>query len=474
MCKTKIVATIGPVSENPRVLERLIRAGLDVARLNFSHGTHSEMRRIIRDVRNQADRVSRPIGVMQDLQGPRIRLGTLPTEGLALKRGDRITLVPEGTRTSLPEGDILVPTSVPLSPIVKVGDPVLIKDGLVRLKVTSNRAGLVRADVEQGDVLISHQGLNVPESKLPSQLLTAKDLRDLAFGLRQRVDWIALSFVRNAADLRAFRARLPKLGEYRPKVIAKIERREAVENFEEILAEADAVMIARGDLGIELPSAEVPLLQKEFCEQAMAAAKPVIVATQMLESMTQSAQPTRAEVSDVANAVLDGTDAVMLSEETAIGRYPVQAVETMAGIIRQTEAFGSSRRADQAAPSMLDSPALIARTIAELADSDDLAAVVVMSASGRSAELIAGRRPKLPIIALTQSRTAYRQLSLVWGVRPFRLRRYGTLDGMIVAAVRLISKAGAIKVGDRIIVACGHPTGPHGHLNLLKVHTVRS
>lgn len=479
MRQAKIVATIGPASEGKRVLPRLLKAGVNVVRLNFSHGSYAEMRRIIRDVRQWSDQHNQPVGIMQDLQGSRIRLGMLPPRGIALKRGEMVSLVKEDQVSRASGEATILPTKESLDRLVKTGEPILINDGLIRLRVVQVGGGQVLAEVEQGDVVTSHRGINLPRSTMPTSVLTAKDWRDLKFGLAQQVDWLALSFVRTSQDVRTLKRLLPRRGAYRPKVIAKIERQEAVRNFNSILAEADGIMIARGDLGIEIEAEEVPFIQKQFVRQAMSAGKPVIVATQMLESMTANPRPTRAEVSDVANAILDGTDAVMLSGETANGQYPVEAVKTMVKVISQTEAsqfrFTGQSEGDGAPghSGHQTSPALLAHTAAQVVRSGQVEAVVVMSASGTSAGLIAAERPPVPIIALTQNQTARRQMALYWSVTPQFLRRYTALDTLIQATVKLLKQNGSVKKGNRVLIACGHPTGPHGHLNLLKIQTIR-
>lgn len=473
MRQTKIVATIGPASEGSRVLPQLLRAGVDVVRLNFSHGTYQEMTRIVRDVHHQRARLGLPTAIMQDLQGPRIRLGKLPAAGVPVKRGDVVALVYErDLPVTVPEGVIALPVRARLSRIVKRREPIMIQDGLARLRVREVTGTMVIASVEQGYILTSNRGINLPKSTLPDIIITDKDRRDIRFGVRQKVDWIALSFVRDAADVRALRWLLPQRGNYRPKIIAKIERREAVRNFDRILAEADGIMVARGDLGIELPAARVPMLQKQFIDKARAAGKPVVVATQMLESMTVNPQPTRAEVSDVANAILDGTDAVMLSAETATGQFPVKAVKVMAQIIRNAEAASSRQTGDFPVRTAADTPALLTETINTVVQSNHLGAIVVMSSSGRSAQLIAATRPVVPIIALTQNHTTKHQMALLWGVEPHYVRRYDTLDKLIRASVNLLVTRKIVRRRDRIIIACGHPTGPHGELNLLKIQTI--
>ncbi|MBI4122378.1 MAG: pyruvate kinase [Parcubacteria group bacterium] len=477
MKRTKIICTIGPATETIAKIRLLAYAGMNCARLNFSHGDHNHHKMLINAIRNVAGSVEVPIAIIQDLQGPRIRLGELPQDGIPVKRGDTVVLAYEkelgGGR--VPAHTVVLPTQVPIGDIVKKGEPILIKDGLVRLRAIGVSGGVVTAEVEQGDVLTTNRGINLPESDLPDVVLTAKDKKDVAFGIREKIDWFALSFVRNKKDVEALRALLPSEGNYVPKIIAKIERKEAVKNFDEILEAADAIMIARGDLGIELPPEKIPLLQKTFIEKCLAASKPVIVATQMLESMTTNAYPTRAEVSDVANAVIDHTDAVMLSGETSTGSYPVEACRMMAGIIRETEASpydNMSKHTHDRPPIRRGVQRIVAHMAEDVVASDHIRSIVVMSSSGTSARLVASERPEVPIVALTQNEVVRRQLSLSWGVSPYLMKRYDSLDELIKATVKLVKRELKVKKGEKILIASGHPTGPHGSLNLIKIHTV--
>ncbi|MBI2051026.1 MAG: pyruvate kinase [Parcubacteria group bacterium] len=473
MKRTKIICTIGPATEKAATLEKLVKAGMNCARLNFSHGTYEHHSLLIKNVRAVAKKLNEPIAIIQDLQGPRLRLGELPKDGIAVKRGDRVALV-YGKQAKLNParaGMVVLPVQEPLGTMVKEGEAILIKDGLVAMAAVEVHGSMVIAKVEQGDVLTSNRGINLPESNLPDIVITEKDKKDIQFGLKQKVDWLALSFVRNARDIKRLRALLPQKGEYQPRIIAKIERAEAVENFDEILAEADAIMIARGDLGIELPARQIPLLQKKFIELSRRASKPVIVATQMLESMTTNARPTRAEVSDVANAVIDHADCLMLSSETSTGKYPVEACKMMADIITETEESPYDDLPPQEAK-RFTVPSVIAHTADDVTEHDHIRAIIVMSASGHSARLVASERPEVPIVALTQNELVVRQLALSWGISPYLMKRYDNLDTLINASVALVKRELNVKKGENIIIASGHPTGPHGSLNLLKIHTV--
>jgi pyruvate kinase len=473
MKRTKIICTIGPATESVTVLTKLAKAGMNCARLNFSHGTYEHHTMLIKNIRSVAKKLNQPIAIIQDLQGPRIRLGELPEDGVPVKRGEKVALVYEGHSKIKDKraGLTSLPTQEPLGKMVKAGEVILIKDGLVRMRALEVHGSTVIAKVEQGDVLTTNRGINLPESDLPDIVLTDKDKEDVKFGIKQKVDWMALSFVRDANDIEKLKKIVPQKGDYIPKIIAKIERKEAVENFEEILEATDAIMIARGDLGIELPAEEIPLLQKGFIEKCLKAAKPVIVATQMLESMTINARATRAEVSDVANAVIDHADCLMLSGETSTGKYPVEACQLMNDVIEETEASPY----DDMRPHPIERvvvPSIIAHTTDDIVDHDHIKAIIVMSASGTSARLISAERPEVPIIALTQNDITRRQMALSWGVSSYYMKRYDNLDDLINAAIKLVKKEFKIKKNDKVIVASGHPTGPHGSLNLLKIHTV--
>ena len=481
MKNTKIICTIGPATQSPARIKNLIRAGMNCARLNFSHGTYEHHALLIRNIRLCSEKAKETIAIIQDLQGPRMRLGELPDDGIELKRGEKVVLackkpLPRSQAGKAPAQwgtGLALPTQEDLSRIVKKGEIILIKDGLVRLRAESASAGLrIIAKVEQGGVLTSNRGINLPESEIPDIVITAKDKQDLRFGLKQKVDWIALSFVRNASDVKSLRNLFPESKSYQPKIIAKIERKEAVENFDEILLESDGIMIARGDLGIEIAEQEIPLLQKQIIEKCLKAAKPAIVATQMLESMTTNPRPTRAEVSDVANAVIDHADAVMLSSETSTGKYPIASCRMMRDIILETEQSPYDDIVKTRASNMSAIPSIIAHTAEDIVDHDHIRAIAVMSSSGKSAKLIASERPNVPIIAFTQNETSLRQMSLSWGVRPYLMKRKKNIDDLIKDAVKLVKKELKAKKGDKIIIASGHPTGIKGSLNLLKIHTI--
>ncbi|ACX51592.1 pyruvate kinase [Ammonifex degensii KC4] len=469
---TKIVCTIGPSSSNPAVIESLLRAGMDVARINMSHGTQEEHRQRIRLLREIAQRLVKNLGILVDIRGPRIRIGELQGGKVELREGEEVELVPGdflGTSSRLP---VNYPGIVE---DLKPGDPVLLADGLIGLRVKEVSPSGVRCRVEAGGELTPHKGVNLPGVKVNLPSLTEKDVEDIKFAVSERVDFLALSYVRRADDVLAARRLLEELGAGDLWLIAKIENREGVENLHAILKVADGVMVARGDLGLEIPLEEVPLVQKEIISRANAAGKPVITATQMLESMIQHPRPTRAEVADVANAILDGTDAVMLSAETAIGHYPAETVATMARIASRTEeAFSyedslERRRETQAKHTVTD-----AISFATCAAARDLGAAAIITATqtGYTARMVAKYRPRAPILAATPRVEVMRRLALVWGVYPILVERMENTDQMIDEAVRAAMASGYIKSGDLVVITAGVPVGVHGTTNLLKVHTV--
>ena len=476
MRRTKIVATIGPASRDAGTLERLIAAGADVLRLNFSHGDHAGHLEVIRTAREIATRRGQAIALLQDLSGPKIRTGRVrDPEGIELEDGARITIT---TDESIEGTQALISTSYDALPRdVKAGDRILLDDGNLELRVLRTEATTVECEVVHGGRLKSNKGMNLPGVSLSTPALTEKDRRDLAFGLAHGVDYVALSFVRQPADLAEAKALVAAAGSKVP-VIAKIEKREAVDRLPAVLEAADGVMVARGDLGVELSTEEVPTLQKRIIESANEAGKVVITATQMLESMIENPRPTRAEASDVANAILDGTDAVMLSAETATGRFPVAAVETMARIAGYTEEHLSLRRSPtrrRALPPVPGTPVVarsLARVAATVAEELQCRLIVVFTESGSTARLVSSFRPGSPIVAITRHEPVYRQLALWWGVVPlFSGLLEVTTDEMILHGQALLKERGLVKVGDTILMLAGQ-THTTGATNMLRVHAI--
>ncbi len=449
------------------MVRALARAGMDVARLNFSHGTHQEHGATIALVRRVASEMGRPIAVLQDLAGPKIRTGCL--------RGGKPVLLRAGARVILTEREVpgtssRIHVNLPgLARQARPGDRILLADGLIELRVEQARRTELLCVVVNGGPLGEHQGVNLPGVKLRVEALTEKDRLDLAFGLEQGVDYIALSFVRRAADVLAARKLVQKAGRDTP-ILAKLEKPEAIRNLEEILESSDGVMVARGDLGVEMDLERVPVAQKHIIERAAAHKKPVITATQMLESMIAHPRPTRAEASDVANAVFDGTDALMLSGETAVGRYPVEAVKMMDRIVRQAEAHPRPEFARQRRPAQGHSiPEAICESVAFAAQALKLRAIVVFTRSGASARYISKYRPGPPIYAFCDNERTERRVALYWGVQARRQRLAGDADSVIAAAVQALLAERKVKPGDLLAAVAGSPFGVPGSTNFLKL-----
>lgn len=467
MRRTKIVATLGPASSSPEIIRQLITAGIDVVRLNFSHGTHEEHARNIADIRAIAAELDTPVTILQDLQGPKIRVGNLPGGEMILTPGAMIWMLPEADFTGQ-AGAIPIDYS-DAAEEARPGMRVLLTDGLLELEVVEIAGRALHCRVIEGGVLKSRQGVNFPNLTLPLPSLTEKDKRDVEFGLAHNVDWISLSFVRRAADVRTLKEFISAKGVSKP-VIAKIEKPQAIEHLEEILQEVSGVMVARGDLGVEVSPEKVPMLQKHIIERCNRKGLPVITATQMLESMIHEPRPTRAEASDVANAIIDGTDAVMLSGESAIGAFPVRAVEMMARIAAEVEAGTDSRvyPADDPTDShaLSEAATLVARTI-------ELRAIAVMTTSGHTARLVAAERPKTPLFALTTSADVYHWLNLLWGIKPLLVK--GTpesFEGLVKQAEAILLERDLVVSGDKILVIGGVPAGQPRGSNFIKIHRV--
>lgn len=458
MPRTKIVATIGPASAAPSVIASLIRAGMSAARLNFSHGTHADHAKLIRTVRGAAARAREHTAIIADLQGPKLRVGALPPEGLRLARGASVTIVRGHTA---PRGMIPVVYSRFHSDIT-VGEHILFSDGAIEVVVRSKSGIRVHASVVVPGTLMSHKGFMVPGGNLRVSSLTAKDREDIRFINTKGIDYVALSFVRSARDVRALRRLLPT--SHAPGIIAKIETRAAVDAIDEIISEADAIMVARGDLGLEARASDVPLFQKTIIRKCLAAGKPVIVATQMLGSMTAAPRPTRAEVSDVANAVIDHTDAVMLSDETAVGKYPLAAVRTMAEVAENTEQSSFDNVEVRAVASGRAGTAeAIGETAGLLARTAGIRAIVATTITGETARRLSQFRPELPLYVGTPDPLVARRVNLSWGVRPFLLSRIrGDREALTRRALQVLLRARALRRGMRVAVVSGDPGVPGG------------
>ncbi len=474
MKRTKIVCTIGPASESKATLVKMMRAGMDVARLNFSHGSYDSHKLIIANIRAAAKQVGKTIAIMQDLQGPRIRVGEVHRDGIELLRGEAVVFIPQSFinyRLLITGKEKIIPLGYEqLYKFTKPGKHVLINDGLIDIEVQKVKDKFIYGKVVKSGMIFSHKGINLPGVTIEADVITPKDKEDLQFGLSQQVDWVALSFVKDANNVKALRK---LIGTKPVQIISKIERKEGLTNFDEILEISDGIMVARGDLGIEIKPADVPLAQKEIIQKCLYAGKPVIVATQMLESMVLNPRPTRAEVSDVANAVIDHTDAVMLSGESAFGKYPVESVTMMADIVHKTE---QSRYDDVPLHYLKLKHASIEDAISVVAD--DLAgqqlvkAIVVHSVSGHAARMISRHRQEKPVIVLTNRASTKQQLALSWGVQTLLIPTCRTLDQLIQTTSKVLLKAKLIKTGEYIVLVTGQPVGKIGGSNLVKLHRV--
>lgn len=465
--RTKIVATVGPATRDPKRLEAIIEAGVNVLRLNFSHATHDEARLAIEQARGIARRLGRPLAILQDLQGPRLRIGQLADGEVTLVAGRTLTL----TTTHTPgDAERIGTTYQRLPSEVGPGDTLLLNDGLLRLRVTATTSTDVQTVVEVGGVLPQRKGINAPGADLTAPPLSEKDVRDLEFGLRAGVDYVALSFVRSAADAGPVREVMARLRRHAP-IIAKIERTEAVDAIDEIARAFDGVMVARGDLGVEVGPEHVPLLQKRIIRRCNLLGKPVITATQMLESMVSNPTPTRAEASDVANAVLDGTDAVMLSAETSIGKYPAEAVEFMDRIASEADAAGMHQTVS--GDERHDPARAVVQSAYNLAASLHAAALTVFTSSGRTALLLSKQRPSAPVFAFTGSAAVNQRMALYWGVTPVLGPIATQTREMIAFMEDLLADRGLVRSSERIIVVGSTPLTSRGRTNFLKVHTVR-
>ena len=461
--RTKIVATIGPSCSTPERLDQLVGAGMDAARLNLSHGTHDDHRMRAALVREAQERANRPIALIGDLQGPKIRVGDLSAP-MQLTTGERITVVvgADGKEGELP----IAPAAI--GEVLRPGHEVLIDDGHVRLHVEEVAAGRALCGIVVGGPVTSHKGVNLPGVPIPIPSLTRKDLEDLEFALQLGCDFIALSFVRSAADVRDLKALIEQEGST-AHVIAKIEKAEAVDALDDVLAESDAVMVARGDLGVEIGPALVPLVQKRIILKALDRGKPVITATQMLESMIHHPEPTRAEASDVANAILDGTSAVMLSGETAVGEFPVEAVQTMDRIAKAVEPSLGYRHQ---IPEATEDPTIgnaMSNAACDLAEALGASALLVPTFTGRTASAVARLRPTRPIVGLTHQRWSVQQMAIEWGVTPIWIPETKNVEDLWSRSIEAAKTAGFVEPGDTVVITAGTAVNIPGSTNVIKV-----
>ena len=464
---TKIIATIGPASDNKEMIAQLVDAGADLFRLNFSHGTHERHEMVIRLIRKVEEEKDKPIGIIADLQGPKLRVGELPESGVPLVVGEEFILklnsdVEDNTCCTLPHPEIYE--------VAEVGTDLLLDDGRIRLAITKTSKDTITTKVVVGGLLKPRKGVNYPAKYVPVSSLTDKDKKDLEFALSKEVDYIALSFVQQVSDINDAK----ELIKDRAKLIAKIEKPEAVKNFSELLTVVDAVMIARGDLGVELSQEKIPALQKKMIKECRAAYRPVIVATQMLESMTHSATPTRAEASDVATALYDGADAVMLSAESASGKYPTQAVEFMRKIIISTEGDPEYRISIERANLKLElaSHVAIVAAACRVAELVNASAIVSFSKTGTTTLRASQQRPVCPLLGISPLVKTARMATLYWGVRSIQAADLTTDDDMVKHATNVAMKYGFVTKGDMLIVTAGIPLGVPGRTNLLRLAVV--
>jgi pyruvate kinase len=490
--RVKIVCTLGPSSSTPERISALIEAGMDVARLNFSHGTHDFHRGLIESIREASRKTNRTVAIMQDLQGPKLRAGNLPKGGIQLKAGDVVLLYPEGSTPRLSTtGRIAVPISAEIAQAIasdaRAGARILFDDGKIQTRATQVAAPEIVVEVEVGGKLTDHKGMNLPGTPLSLACLTDKDLEDLKFGLSMGVDAVALSFVRTVQDMEDLRARIKKQSNENPLCIAKIEREEAIDAMDSIIEVCDSILVARGDMAVEIGAERVPVVQKQLIRSCNELGVPVITATQMLESMISTPTPTRAEASDVANAVFDGTDAVMLSGETASGAYPIETVQTMSRIVMEAERVNGSGlfRADHAQhyadpfrnpreSSLLHGSVVdaIEHSAAQIAKQVGAVAIACLTHSGMAARTLAKYRPSTPIVAIMDNEASLRKLAFVWGVRGEIIEKIVGTDDLFAMVEKVLLNHGWAEAQDLVVVTAGIPTLRRGTTNMIKVHRI--
>jgi pyruvate kinase len=468
MSKTKIVCTIGPASDSEEMLEKLILEGMNVARLNFSHGSHDQHGTVIRRIRRVSQRLGRHIAILQDLCGPKIRVGRIPGPGITLVPGRTIRITGEEVEGTVDRISVSY-TSLPEE--VSAGDRILLADGFMELVVLGKDATEITCEVISGGMLTSHKGINLPSGTVKAASLTDKDRKDLLFGLENDVDFVALSFVRSSADIVEVKDIIDSVGKSTP-VIAKIEKHEAIDNLTDIVRVADGIMVARGDLGVEVPLENVPWIQKEIVKRSNALCKPVIIATQMLRSMVDSPRPTRAEATDVANAVLDGADALMLSEETAMGQYPVAAVAYMKRIASGAEKGFPHKKYLRMVPRK-DLSAAVAHASCVLASHQDAAAIVATTKSGFTAKQTSRFRPAPALIALSPDPAVLRNLALYWGCIPdLENGEDRLMEDRLARVAEQLLENGLGRKGDTVVITAGVPAGVSGTTNMMQVKTL--
>lgn len=468
--RTKIVCTLGPASQSEEVLRELILNGLNVCRFNFSHGSHEEHKGRIDMVKKVREELNRPIAILLDTKGPEIRTGNFADPEVLLEEGSEFTITMDevvGTK------EICTVSYKGLADDVKEGDTILIDDGLVGLRVKSVENGNIKCIVENSGIVKNHKGVNVPGVKINLPAITPKDVSDIEFGIREGIDMIAASFVRKASDVLAIREILEKNNAGDVLILSKIENQEGVENIDEILQVSDGIMVARGDLGVEIPTEEIPIVQKMIIKKCNELAKPVITATQMLDSMIRNPRPTRAEVTDVANAIYDGTDAIMLSGETAAGKYPVEAVKVMASIAKRIEqTLDYDRMLKEKGSKNVTVTDAISHATCTTAVDLNASAIITSTSSGYTAKMVSKFRPQAPIIAATSNEAVMRRLALTWGVCPIKSALAGNTDEVIEKSIEASIESGYVKNGELVVITAGVPVGVSGTTNLIKVHVI--
>lgn len=466
--RAKIVSTIGPSTRDPENLKKAIEAGMNVARLNFSHGTHAEHLAVINHIRRISFELKAPVTLLQDLQGPKVRVGLFEKGSIELKTKQVVTV----TIDDVVGRDGLIPSDFKeLCKACRAGTQILLDDGLIELKVLKVGETALEAEVIYGGILKNRKGMNLPGVNLPVEAMTPKDLEDLQFGLAHQVDYVALSFVRHGKDIRQLREMIEKAGS-KAKIVAKIEMLEALDNLEEIVRLSDVIMVARGDLAVEVGQSRLPRSQKRIIQLSNQLGKPVITATQMLDSMVENPRPTRAEITDVANAVLDGSDALMLSAESASGKYPFKAIRTMHEIILEVEKNEESYYKISLEHQLLSTPAAIAASSALTALKLNATAIVCLTTTGKTAQIISSFRPKAQIIAITQDIEVLNRLEITWGLQTLLLNPYQNLKDILFQVEKLLIENGLAKTGDRIILTLGQPIADKSKTNSLHVHIV--
>ncbi|NCO74629.1 MAG: pyruvate kinase [Cyanobacteria bacterium] len=465
---TKIVATIGPASNSPEIIREMVKKGMSVARLNFSHGSYEEHAHTIMVLRSVSKELDTPITLLQDLQGPKIRVDKLPKGQIEVKQGQKLKLIPDNV---IPDSENTIIIDYPyLAEEAQIGAQILLDDGLLEFKIVEIESQGVWCEVIEGGILKNRKGVNLPSLNLRLPSMTEKDKKDLKFGLSEGIDWVSLSFVRKSEDIIALKSFLAENNAQDTPVIAKIEKPQAIDNLEDIINQCDGIMVARGDLGVEMSAEKVPLLQKQIISLCNQKSIPVITATQMLDSMIRNSRPTRAEASDVANAIFDGTDAVMLSGESAVGDYPVKAVDMMAKIATivepQLNFVNNPPYYDDATNALSEALNIIDKTLS-------LKFIVTFTSSGYTSMIAAGERPKAPVLALTPHEKVYHRLNLIWGVKPILIPNDPVnFEELVAEAERIIKQRNLGKSGDQILIMAGIPTGKSQGTNFLKIHQI--